>query len=40
MTSCKVLVSTVVRELSLALYSVKNCKAISVEPTHDIILIY
>ena len=25
MTSCKVLPSTVVRELSLALYSVKNC---------------
>lgn len=34
-TSSKVLVSTVVRELSLFLYSLKNCKSISVEPTHD-----
>ena len=36
MTSCKVLTSTVVRELSLALYDVKNCNSISVEPTHDV----
>lgn len=36
MTSCKVLTSTVVRELALALYNVKNCNSISVEPTHDV----
>lgn len=36
MTSCKVLTSTVVRELSSALYDVKNCNSISVEPTHDV----
>ena len=35
-TSSKVLVSTLVRELSLMLYNVKNCKSISVEPTHDV----
>ena len=35
-TSSKVLCSTIVRELSLALYGVKNCKSINVEPTHDI----
>lgn len=35
-TSSKVLSSTVVRELSLALYDIKNCKSISVEPTHDV----
>ena len=39
MTSCKVLPSTVVRELSLALYDVKNCNSISVEPTHDVNLL-
>lgn len=33
-TSSKVLVSMVIRELSLFLYDVKNCKSISVEPTH------
>ena len=36
MTSCKVLPSTLVRELSLTLYNVKNCKSISVEPTHNV----
>jgi len=35
-TSCKVLPSTVIRELSLALYGVKNCNSISIEPTHDV----
>ena len=35
-TSSKVLGSAVVRELSLALYNVKNCKSINVEPTHDV----
>ena len=35
-TSSKVLNSAVVRELSLALYGVKNCKSINVEPTHDV----
>ena len=35
-TSSKVLVSAVVRELSLALYGVKNCKSINVEATHDV----
>ena len=35
-TSSKVLVSTVVRELSLILYNVKNCKSINVEPTHNV----
>ena len=35
-TSSKALVSAVVRELSLALYGVKNCKSINVEPTHDV----
>ena len=39
MTSWKVLSSTVVRELSLGLYGVKNCKSISVEPTHDVNLL-
>jgi len=39
MTSCKVLSSTVVRELSLGLYGVKNCNSISVEPTHDVNLL-
>ena len=39
MTSCKVLTSTVIRELSLALYGVKNCNSISVEPTHDVNLL-
>ena len=34
--SSKVLSSTVVRELSLALYNVKNCYSINVEPAHDI----
>ena len=36
MTSCKVLTSTVVRELSLALYGVKSCNSINVQPTHDV----
>ena len=36
MTSCKVLTSTVLRELSLALYGVKTCNSISVEPTHNV----
>lgn len=35
-TSSKVLGSAVVRELSLALYGVKNCNSINVEPTHDV----
>ena len=35
-TSSKILSSTVVRELSLALYNVKNCYSINVEPAHDI----
>ena len=39
MTLCKVLPSTVVHELSLALYDVKNCNSISVEPTHDVNLL-
>jgi len=34
-TSSKVLASAVVRELSLALYGIKNCKSINVEPAHD-----
>ena len=38
-TSCKVLPSTVIRELSLALYGVKNCNSISIEPTHDVNLL-
>ena len=38
-TSSKVLVSAVVRELSLVLYSVKNCNSINVEPTHDVDLL-
>ena len=38
-TSSKVLVSTVVRELSLFLYGLKNCKSVSVEPTHDVDLL-
>ena len=35
-TSSKILSSTVVRELSLALYNVKNCYSINIEPAHDI----
>lgn len=35
-TSSKVYCSAVVRELSLALYSEKNCNSISVEPAHNI----
>ena len=35
-TSSKVLSSAIVRELSLALYDIKNCKSVSVEPTHDV----
>lgn len=35
-TSSKVLFSTVVRELSLALYNIKNYYSINVEPAHDI----
>ena len=38
-TSSKVLPSAVVRELSLALYNIKNCKSINVEPTHDVELL-
>jgi hypothetical protein len=36
-TSSRVLTSVIIRELSLALYSEKNCKSISVEPAHDIV---
>lgn len=35
-TSSKVLSSTIVRELSLALYDIKSCNSVSVEPTHDV----
>ena len=35
-TSSKVLNSSVVREISLALYGAKNCNSINVEPTHDV----
>ena len=35
----RVLVSTVVRELSFFLYNLKNCKSVSVEPTHDVDLL-
>jgi hypothetical protein len=35
-TSSKVFCSAVLRELSLLLYSEKNCKSISVEPAHNI----
>lgn len=38
-TSPKVLRSTIIRELSLALYDIKNCKSINVEPTHDVELL-
>ena len=38
-TSSKVLVSAIVRELSLILYGIKNCKSINVEPTHDVDLL-
>ena len=39
MTSCKVLTSIVIRELSLALYDAKNCNSINVESTHDVNLL-
>lgn len=35
-TSSKILVSMVVRELSLILYNVKNCKSINVELTYNV----
>lgn len=38
-TSSKVLVSAVIRELSLILYTVRNCKSINVEPIHDVELL-